>query len=65
MNEKQSINDWAEYLIWAEKNLKDLEKMVLHKDYDIEQIRFYAACIKESVDKSVLWVEQQLAKQAQ
>lgn len=65
MNDKPSINDWAEYLIWAEKNLKDLEKMILHKDYDIEQLRFHAASIKESVDKSVLWVEQQLAKQAQ
>ena len=26
-------NDWAEYLIWVEKNLKDLEDMLLHKQY--------------------------------
>ena len=52
-----SINDWSEYLLWAEKNLKDLEKKLLHKDYDLEQLRFHAACIKESVDKSVQWAE--------
>lgn len=55
-----SINDWSEFLLWAEKNLKDLEKKILHKNYDMDEIRFHAACIKESVDKSVLWVEQQI-----
>lgn len=54
---KESINDWAEYLLWAEKNLKELEKKVLHKKYDMDEIRFHAACIKESVDKTVLWAE--------
>lgn len=61
---KESINDWSEFLLWAEKNLKDLEDKLLHKDYDMEQLRFHAACIKESVDKSVLWAQQQVdAKQ--
>ena len=64
MTNQPSINDWAEYLIWAEKNLKDLEDKLLHKDYDMEQLRFHAACIKESVDNSVRWAEQQVAKQA-
>jgi len=59
-----SINDWAEYMLWAEKNMKDLEKKLLHKDYDMEQLRFHATCIKESVDKSILWAQQQVdAKQ--
>ena len=54
---KESINDWAEYLLWAEKNLKELEKKILHKNYDMDEIRFHVACIKESVDKTVLWAE--------
>lgn len=65
MINQPSINDWSEYLIWAEKNLKDLEDKLLHKQYDMEYLRFHAACIKDSVDKSVAWVEQQLAQQTQ
>jgi hypothetical protein len=65
MKDQPSINDWSEYLIWAEKNLKDLEDKLLHKQYDMESLRFHAACIKDSVDKSVAWVEQQLAQQTQ
>lgn len=65
MKEHPSINDWSEYLLWAEKNMKDLEDKLLHKNYDMDEIRFHAACIKESIDKSVLWAEQQVAKQAQ
>ena len=57
---KETINDWSEFLIWAEKNLKDLENKLLHNNYDMEQLRFHATCIKESVDRSVLWAEQQV-----
>ncbi len=52
-----SINDWSEFLLWAEKNLKDMEKKILHNTYDMDEIRFHAACIKESIDKTVLWAE--------
>lgn len=58
-----SINDWAEYLLWAEKNMKDLEDKLLHKKYNVEELRFHATCIKESVDKCVTWAEQEVAKQ--
>ena len=31
---KESINDWSEYLIWAEKNFKELEDKLLHHQLD-------------------------------
>lgn len=65
MKNQPSINDWSEYLIWAEKHLKDLEKKLLHKEYDLEQMRSHAERIKWAVDKSVEWAEQQVAKQAE
>ena len=51
-----SINDWAEYLLWAEKNLKDLEQMVLCKNYDTEKIHFHITAVKDSLDKTLEWV---------
>lgn len=60
-----SINDWSEYLLWAEKNMKELENMLLHKDYDLEKMQYKAAAIKHSVDKCLIWVDEERAKQAQ
>lgn len=60
---KPSINDWAEYLIWAEKNLKDLEKMILHKEYDIEKINGHISAINHALAKTQNWVVD--AKQTQ
>ena len=51
-----SINDWAEYMLWAEKNLKDLEKKLLHKEFDVEKIHFHVTAIKDSLDKTIEWV---------
>ena len=59
-----SINDWSEYLLWAEKNMKDLEHMLLHKDYDLEKMQYKAAAIKQSLDKCLIWVDEERAKQA-
>ena len=51
-----SINDWAEYMLWAEKNMKDLENKLLHKDYDLEKIQAHVAAINHSLAKTVEWV---------
>lgn len=51
-----SINDWAEYMLWAEKNLKDLEKRLLHKDYNIEEIAKHVTSINHALAKTVDWV---------
>lgn len=51
-----SINDWSEYLLWAEKNMKDLEKRLLHRDYDLEQIQNHVAAINHSLARTVEWV---------
>jgi hypothetical protein len=62
MTNQPSINDWAEYLIWAEKNLKDLEDMLLHKQYDIDQIETKARAINLAITQTVNWARN--AKQA-
>ena len=56
MKNQPSINDWAEYLIWAEKNLKDLEDMLLHQRYDIEEIAKHVTAINHALAKTVDWV---------
>ncbi len=51
-----SINDWSEYLIWAEKNLKELEYGLLHKKYDSANKNVVA--IVDSLVKVLLWIEE-------
>lgn len=60
-----SINDWSEYLLWAEKNMKEMEHMLLHKDYDLVKMLFKATAIKQSLDKCLIWVDEERAKQTQ
>ena len=55
---KESINDWSEFLLWAEKNLKDLEDKLLHKDYDMEQIQAHVIAINHSLCRTVEWVRE-------
>ena len=56
MNDKPSINDWSEYLLWAEKNLKDLEKKLLHKDYDMDKINGHVTAINHALAKTMDWI---------
>lgn len=63
MSNQTSINDWSEYLIWAEKNLKDLEKMILHKDYNLDKINACVSAINHAVAQTQDWVVD--AKQTQ
>ena len=56
MNDKPSINDWAEYLIWAEKNLKDLEKKLLQKEYDLDEINGHVTAINHALAQTLDWV---------
>jgi hypothetical protein len=51
-----SINDWSEYLIWAEKNMKELEYGLLHKKYDSANKNVVA--IVDSLVKVLLWIEE-------
>ena len=56
MNDKPSINDWSEYLLWAEKNLKDLEKKLLHKEYDLDEINGHVTAINHALAQTLDWV---------
>ena len=56
MKNQPSINDWAEYLLWAEKNLKDLEDMLLHQRYDIEKINSHVTAINHALAQTLDWV---------
>lgn len=56
MNDKPSINDWAEYLLWAEKNLNDLEKKLLHKQYDMDEIMGHVTAINHALAQTLDWV---------
>jgi len=51
-----SINDWAEYMLWAEKNFKELEYGLLHKKYD--KIEQNIVAINESMLRVHEWVEE-------
>ena len=51
-----SINDWSEYLLWAEKNLKDLEKKLLHKEYDLDEINGHVTAINHALAQTLDWV---------
>ena len=53
-----SINDWAEYLLWAEKNMKDLEKKILNKTWEnMEELQKHASAIKSSIDQTLIWAD--------
>jgi len=51
---KESINDWSEYLLWAEKNFKDLEKKLLHHQLDGWEENINA--IQHAMFKTVAWI---------
>ena len=56
MKDQPSINDWSEYLIWAEKNLKDLEDMLLHQKYDLGQMQAKVTAINHALAQTLDWV---------
>ena len=62
MTNQPSIKDWAEYLIWAEENMKRIEDMLLHKDYDLDQLNARVAAVNHSLAQTLEWVAN--AKQA-
>jgi len=51
---KESINDWSEYLIWAEKNFKELEDKLLHQRLDGWEENINA--IQHSLFKTAEWI---------
>lgn len=52
---KESINDWSEYLLWAEKNFKDLEKKLLHEQ--LEGWEQNITAIRHSLDQTAEWIK--------
>ena len=52
---KESINDWSEYLLWAEKNFKDLEYQLLHSQYNTWEENI--AAIKHALDQTSEWIK--------
>ena len=51
---KESINDWSEYLLWAEKNFKDLEYKLLHNQMDGWEENINA--IQHALLKTAAWI---------
>jgi len=49
------LNDWAQHLLWVEKNLKDLEDKLLHKRY--EDAHKNVIAINGSLAKVIEWIE--------
>lgn len=52
---KESINDWSEYLLWAEKNFKDLEHKLLHNQMDGWESNINA--IQHALFKTAEWIQ--------
>ena len=52
---KESINDWSGYLLWAEKNFKELEYKLLHTSYAGWEDNVSA--IKWSLDQTAEWIK--------
>lgn len=52
---KEPINDWSEYLLWAEQNFKELEKKLLHTTYAGWEENI--AAIKHSLDQTSEWIK--------
>lgn len=55
MRNQPSINDWSEYLIWAEENLKRIENMLLHKEYDLDQLNARVSAINLALAQTLDW----------
>lgn len=55
MNNHDRLNDWAQHLLMAEKNLKALEYKLLHKQY--EGVDNNVSAIMRSLSGVLLWVE--------
>jgi hypothetical protein len=51
---KESINDWSEYLLWAEKNFKELEDKLLHHQLDGWEENINA--IQHAMFETVAWI---------
>jgi hypothetical protein len=50
-----TLNDWAQHVMWAEKNLKDLEDKLLHKKF--EGAEKHVSAINSSLAKVIEWIE--------
>ena len=48
------LNDWAQHLIWVEKNLKELEDKLLHKKFEGADKNVNA--INSSLAKVIEWI---------
>jgi hypothetical protein len=51
---KESINDWSEHLLWAEKNFKELEDKLLHRQFDGWEKNINA--IHHAMDQTADWI---------
>lgn len=48
------FDDWASYMIWAEKNMKDLDDALLHEDYS--KVDAYILSISNALQDVQNWV---------
>lgn len=49
------LDDWAQYVMWAEKNLKEIDYKLLHKKYD--GIEVNAKNVEHALAKIQEWVQ--------
>lgn len=49
------LDDWAQYVMWAEKNLKEIDDKLLHRKYD--GIEVNAKNVEHALAKIQEWVQ--------
>lgn len=54
------INDWSEYMLWAEVNIKKLELGLINKDDD--KLDHYILNAIDALQKVRVWIEEHRAK---
>lgn len=54
------LDDWAQYVMWAEKNIKEIDYKLLHKKYD--GIEANAKNVEYALAKIQEWVQRHANK---
>ena len=54
--QKNELHDWSAYLLIVDKQLRQLNDKLLHKNYDVLS---HVVEIKEALDNTLVWVSEQ------
>ena len=54
--QRNELHDWSAYLLTVDKELRQINDKLLHKNYDVLP---HIVQIKEALDKTLVWVSEQ------